>query len=92
MILIKEINDKTFWFRSMRDFDDANIYQTWNFAALAQNEKKLKHIAIYSDQNLIGLVKLRIRTVPILNRGIAYTLKWTSMAEEKSRKHHPGNV
>lgn len=87
MILIKEINDKTFWFRSMRDFDDANIYQTWNFAALAQNEKKLKHIAIYSDQNLIGLIKVRIRTVPILNRGIAYILNgpvWRKKNHENS--------
>jgi lipid II:glycine glycyltransferase (peptidoglycan interpeptide bridge formation enzyme) len=74
MIVIKEINDKTFWHRAMQDFNDANIYQTWNFASLAQNEKILKHIAIYSNQNLIGLVKVRIRTVPILNRGIAYIL------------------
>ena len=74
MILIKEINDKTFWHRAMQDFDDANIYQTWNFAVLAQNEKIVKHIAIYSNQNLIGLVKVRIRTMPILNRGIAYIL------------------
>ena len=71
----------------MQDFDDANIYQTWNFAALAQNEKKLKHIAIYSDQNLIGLVKVRIRTVPILNRGIAYILNgpvWQKKNHENS--------
>lgn len=72
MILIEEIKDKTFWHLCMQDFDDANIYQTWNFAALAQNEKVVKHFAFYSNQNLIGLVKVRIRTVPILKRGIAY--------------------
>lgn len=72
MISIKEISDKTFWHDSMREFEDANIYQTWNFAALAQNEKIVKHLAIYANQDLISLVKVRIRTVPILNRGIAY--------------------
>jgi lipid II:glycine glycyltransferase (peptidoglycan interpeptide bridge formation enzyme) len=87
MIVIKEINDKTFWHRAMQDFNDANIYQTWNFAALAQNEKILKHIAIYSNQNLIGLVKVRIRTVPIFNRGIAYILNgpvWQKRNQENN--------
>lgn len=74
MILLKEINDKKFWYLSMQDFEDSNIYQTWNFAALAQDEKNIKHIAIYSNNTLIGLVKVRIKKVPILNRGIAYIL------------------
>jgi lipid II:glycine glycyltransferase (peptidoglycan interpeptide bridge formation enzyme) len=72
MISIKEISDKTFWHDSMREFEDANIYQTWNFAALAQNEKIVNHLAIYSNQDLISLAQVRIRAVPILNRGIAY--------------------
>ena len=74
MILLKEINNKIFWHELLQDFNDANIYQTWNFALLVQNEKIVKHIAIYSNQSLIGLVKIRIRTVPILKRGIAYIL------------------
>ena len=87
MILLKEINDKTFWYNSMREFEDANIYQTWNYAALAQDEKIVKHTAIYSNQNLIGLVKVRIRTMPILNRGIAYILNgpvWQKKNQENN--------
>ena len=47
----------------------------------------VKHIAIYSNQNLIGLVKVRIRTVPILNRGIAYILNgpvWQKRDQENN--------
>ena len=87
MILIKEINDKLSWYRFLQDFEDANIYQTWNFAGIAQDEKIVKHIAIYSNQNLIGLVKVRIRTVPILNRGIAYILNgpiWQKRKQENN--------
>lgn len=47
MILLKEINNKIFWHELLQDFNDANIYQTWNFALLVQNEKIVKHIAIY---------------------------------------------
>ncbi len=87
MILIKEINDKTFWHTSMQNFDDANIYQTWNFALLVQNEKIVKHLAIYSNQNLIGLVEVRIRTMPFLKRGIAYILNgpiWQKKNQENN--------
>ena len=72
MILLKEIKDKTFWHEALQNFDDANIYQTWNFALLVQDEKIVKHFAIYSNQTLICLVKVRIRTIPIIKRGIAY--------------------
>ena len=87
MIEIKEIDDKIFWNNSLQEFDDANIYQTWNFAALAQNEKIVKHLAIYAKQNLISLVQVRIRTVPILNRGIAYILNgpvWQKKNQENN--------
>ena len=87
MIKIKEISDKTFWYSSLGEFEDANIYQTWNFAALTQNEKVVKHLAIYADQNLIGLVLVRIRTAPILHRGIAYIFNgpvWQKKNQENS--------
>jgi lipid II:glycine glycyltransferase (peptidoglycan interpeptide bridge formation enzyme) len=87
MILLKEINDKKFWYLSMQDFEDSNIYQTWNFAALAQDEKNIKHIAIYSNNTLIGLVKVRIKKVPILNRGIAYILNGPIWQKRNQENH-----
>lgn len=87
MILIKEINDKTFWHNSLKEFEDANIYQTWNFAVLAQNEKVVKHLAIYAEKDLIGLALVRIRLVPILNRGIVYILNgpvWQKRNQENN--------
>jgi lipid II:glycine glycyltransferase (peptidoglycan interpeptide bridge formation enzyme) len=89
MITIKEITDNTFWQNSLIEFEDANLYQTWNFATLAQNEKIVKHLAIYASLNLIGLVQVRIRTVPILNRGIAYILNgpvWQKKNQENNIK------
>lgn len=72
MIKIKEITDKTFWKNSLKEFEDANIYQTWNFAKLAQNEKIVRHLAIIENSDLVGLAQVRIRTLPLLKRGIAY--------------------
>ncbi len=84
---IKEIADKKFWGDSLKDFDDANVYQTWNFSILAQNEKTVRHLAIYENHNLIGLVQVRIRVIPILNRGIAYILNgpvWQKKNQENN--------
>lgn len=80
-----EITDKTFWNNSLLEFSDANLYQTFNYANVVQNEKTLKHIAIYCNSILIGMVQVRIKTFPILNRGIAYIFRgpvWQKKSNE----------
>jgi lipid II:glycine glycyltransferase (peptidoglycan interpeptide bridge formation enzyme) len=89
MIEIKEINDKIFWQNSLRDFEDSNIYQSWNFASIAQNEKIVKHMGIYLSQDLVGLVQVRIRKLPILDRGIAYIFNGP-VWQKKNQKNNIG--
>ena len=69
---IKEITDKEFWNNSLRTFKDANIYQTWNYAALAQNEKSVKHFAVFDREDIISMALVRFKVIPVINCGIAY--------------------
>ena len=69
---IREIKNKSDWGCLISDFNDANIYQTWNYGAIVQNEKDIKHIAIYDRQELAGLAQVRIKVIPFLKIGIAY--------------------
>ena len=69
---IKEITDKEFWNNSLRTFKDANIYQTWNYAALAQNEKSVKHFAVFDRDDIISMALVRFKVIPVINCGIAY--------------------
>lgn len=68
----KSINNKEEWNELLSEFNDASIYQTWEFPIWAQNEKRVEHLAFYENDNLIGLALARIRTAPIINWGIVY--------------------
>lgn len=70
--LIKEIKEKKFWHKLILEFEDANIYQLWDYAKIVQGEKMVKYLALYDNNNLISLVQVRIKTIPIINRGVAY--------------------
>lgn len=69
---IAEIIEKNEWSKLLKQFDDANIYQTWAYAALARDERFISHIAIYEDKTLLGIAQARIKKAPIMNWGIAY--------------------
>ena len=72
-IYIKEIHDKDYWNNTLLEFNDANLYQTWDYAKIVQGEKQIKHLTIIQENEVIGLVQIRLRILPIINRGIAYT-------------------
>ena len=85
---VKEIIDKEIWNKALSQFSDANVYQSWNYSKYAQNEKVVKHMAFYEDNDIIGLAAVRIRTAPIVKRGIAYLLRgpvWQKINNETSK-------
>jgi|GEM_PF-189085 len=86
---VKEISNKVTWHESLKEFSDANIYQTWNFSALAQGEKTVKHYAIYDGDQVVGMAQVRFRTIPVLNRGIAYIYRgpiWQRKNQQNKRE------
>lgn len=70
--IIKEITQKSDWNSYIKEFSDANIYQTWNYSKFAQEEKTIQHIGIFKDYRLIAIAGVRIKTIPFINRGISY--------------------
>ena len=81
----KEIFEKKYWDDSLNEFDDANIYQSWEYARVVQNEKDIKHLAFFSGDVLMGLAQVRIKRVPFLGWGIAYIFKgpvWLKKKQE----------
>ena len=82
---LEEIKRKEQWHDLLTQFHDANIYQTWNFSKWAQNEKIIKHIAIYKKDNLVSIALVRVRTAPIVKWGIAYIYRgplWMKKCEQ----------
>lgn len=69
---IKEIDNKRIWHSLIKEFDDANIYQLWNFAKVVHKEKKVQHVGIFENNEVVALAQVRLKTIPLLNRGVAY--------------------
>lgn len=69
---VKLIDNSQYWYELFNRFEDANIYQTWNYAKIVQGEKQLEHLALFKDEELIGLAQVRVKCLPVIRRGIAY--------------------
>lgn len=82
------ITEKVIWNQLLKQFDDANIYQTWSYAEIVQSEKKIDHIAIYKDDHLLGIALVRRKTIPIFKRGVAYIYRGP-LWQMKGRESNP---
>lgn len=69
--LIKEIFDQDQWHKLIIEFEDANLYQLWNYGKIVHHDN-VKHLAFYNKDQLIAVVQVRFKLIPIIKRGIAY--------------------
>ena len=55
-------------------FMDYNYRQLWEYgvASAARVGAQSEHVAIYCDDELIGLADVRIKKIPIIKTGVAY--------------------
>ncbi|GBD89448.1 femAB family protein [bacterium BMS3Abin04] len=63
------------WVKLLNKFDDANIYQTTEFAENSNYGKNIEHFVISKDNKILGIALVRIFILPILKRGTAY-IRW----------------
>lgn len=59
------------WERSIRDFEDMSVYQTWSWGKLLSGEDHMSHMVLRRDGNPVSMTQVRISTVPVLCRGMA---------------------
>lgn len=71
---IIECKDENSWYTHLNKFYDSTLYQTPAFAKNSKSGKHLLHLLIMKDQELAAIAQFRIKTIPFLNRGIAYSL------------------
>ena len=67
--------DEATWCDILREFDDANIYQTWSHAAVVSGQKNLCKVVVKKDGKLVAAALTRIAQVPYFDVGIAY-VRW----------------
>ena len=72
-LFVKQI-DKSLWQQESVHFSDLNYRQLWGYGvAIAERMgAQSEHVAIYSEDDLIGLADVRIKKIPLIKTGIAY--------------------
>lgn len=76
------------WERDLNCFEDATIYQTWAFGAVSWGCAQLSHIKLKSDGITVGMAQLRLVTIPIVRRGVAY-VRWGPLWRRKDTPRNP---
>lgn len=60
------------WDRLLTEFGDATLYQTWSYGSVRWGERNLSHMIVRHHSELVAMVQVAIKRVPILGFGMAY--------------------
>jgi FemAB family len=63
------------WYQILREFDDANLYQTWAYGLVTYGRRKMSHLILKKNGNVTAAAQVRFEKLPFINLGIAY-VQW----------------
>jgi hypothetical protein len=66
------------WAALLSSFDDANIYQTWEYEAAQSSESALSHLVLLHHGQPVAAAQCRVRRLAFLKIGVAY-VRWGPM-------------
>ncbi|NUB28572.1 GNAT family N-acetyltransferase [Azospirillum brasilense] len=81
--------DRGGWYTVMNGFDDANIFQAWDFGRIAHPGRDLSHIVLRRDGQPVAAAQLLVRRVPGIG-GIALVM-WGPLWRPKGRQADPAD-
>jgi FemAB family len=63
--------DEQRWYQILQEFNDANIFQTYAFGAVACGRRNLGHLILKKDGEIVAVAQAKIVRLPLLNIGTA---------------------
>jgi lipid II:glycine glycyltransferase (peptidoglycan interpeptide bridge formation enzyme) len=66
--------DESGWYELSQMFDDANIYQTWAYAAVVGGKRRISRMVLRKEGEVVAIAMARIAKVPLMRVGIAYVM------------------
>jgi len=79
--------DRDEWYAILDDFDDANMFQTWDFGRVAHPDRTLSHVVIRDGAIPIAAAQVLLRRVPGIG-GMALVM-WGPMWRRRGRPADP---
>jgi len=75
------------WNDILLQFEDANIYQTIEFTKFSAGGNNYEHFLLYKNDELISAAIVRIKVLPIINKGVAY-IRWSPMFAKNNSQNY----
>jgi len=66
--------DSAQWSELLREFGDANLYQTWGYQAVRTGAASVSHVLVKQESKVVAAVQARLVRVPLLGPRMAYIL------------------
>jgi lipid II:glycine glycyltransferase (peptidoglycan interpeptide bridge formation enzyme) len=76
------------WNAILSEFLDANLYQTWTYAAVRWGAKNLTHLVLRAADAVVGAAQVVTVKLPFLPGGLAY-VKWGPLWIRRGREADP---
>lgn len=76
------------WSGLLRDFDDASIYQSWDYGAVHWGEHQLSHLVVERDFKVIAVAQVRVVQLPLARMGVAY-VRWGPLCRSRGEPFDP---
>ena len=84
---VKKLDNKE-WSDILLSFDDASVYQTDIFAKNSIGGSDLEQFTLRLDDKIIAAALVRVKTIPLLNKGIAY-IRWAPLLQKNNSELDP---
>ena len=66
--------DEETWYGLLRQFEDANIYQTWAYGLVRNGRQNISHVVLKAGSSVVAIAQCRIAKAPFIGAGIAYVM------------------
>ena len=83
--------DEQRWYQILQEFDDANIYQTWSYAAVTCGRRNMSHLILRKHGDVATVAQVRIAKLPLIKAGIAY-VRWGPLWRRRSTQAGRGYI
>jgi hypothetical protein len=64
--------DKDSWHEILKEFNDANIYQTWSYDSVRYGDDRISHMVLKKCGKVVAVAQARVVKIPFVSVGIAY--------------------
>lgn len=73
------------WSLLLQEFADANLFQTWPFAAVSSGPRNVTHLVLKKGGQAAAIAAVRLARLPLLGSGIAY-IRWGPLWRRRGAK------